>query len=316
MNIKLLAPLVLLLLAACEGNPIGTGEPPPPPVPPCTVDCPPVPDNPISPKVPAITGQNLEATTFTPGAPTITIRLRSQDAAALDATYARNATFDVDGYAAYTYQETGSNRFVVALVREQGPLKGGIAVDGGQFVNYFGGGTYLRADVFTRPTGAAAVGADANYSGTYVGLWNAGPATPGGPGGDLNPTRSYRIDGRALITADFTDMSVSGGVDQRRILDAEALTDTGLDALDRTATNVLLPTIGLKATEITDIGSFVNKVVIGTQEVGDYSGIFGPNAQQVAALAIFQPVNIPQLKEHGLIVLPSCATGGGPACSP
>ena len=313
MNIKLVAPLALLLLGACDGNPIGTGqEVPVDPVEPCTVDCP----SPDVNGVPAITAQNLEAATFNPGDPTITVRLRSQDAAALDATYTRNATFDVDGYAAYTYQETGSNRFVVALVREVGRVKGGIAVDGGQFANYFGGGTYVRADVFTRPTGAAAVGSDANYSGTYVGLWNIGPTTPGGPGGDLNPERSYRIDGRALVTADFTDMSVSGGVDQRRIVDSEALTDARLFAEGRDATNVLLPTISLNATAITNIGSFVDKVKIGSAVVGDYSGIFGPNAEQVAALTVFQPLSIIELKEHGLIVLPNCTTGGGPACAP
>lgn len=310
MKLMTLAPLALMLLAACDGNPFvpddgsgggggggGGGVTP----------------NPVTPTIPAATGRNLETSSFNPGDATITVRLRSQDAAALDAVYNIDPTFNVGDYTAYTYQETTSNRFVVALVREVGDVKGGIVVDGGQFANYFGGGTYMRADVFTRPTGAAALGNDANYSGTYVGLWNYGPAAPGGPGGGLNPERSYRIEGRALVTADFTDMSMSGGVDNRRIIDAESLTDPFLESLVEDG-EVVLPTLALRATTIAADGSFIDRVIIGTQEKGDFSGIFGPRAEEVAALLVFNPLSDQNLFEHGLIVLPNCTTGGGPAC--
>ena len=286
--------MALMLLAACDGNPFpggpvtggGGGGGTPDPL-----------------LVPAVEKQNMNAAIYTPGDPTIQVNMTSQDATALSATYTRNPAFDVGGYQAYSYQESSSNRYVLALVKQTGSVKGLIAVEGGQFANYHGGGDFVRADLFTMGSGVAG---KANYSGSYVGMMNIGTPVPG-PGGDLDPTRSYRTTGRALITADFTEMSVTGGVDNRRIVDP-LVPAVGI-------TDPKLATISLFETGITGDGTFAGKVYIGLNSVGDYAGLFaGLNASQVAALLVFNPYGAPPIVEHGLIVLDNCTDAGGPAC--
>ena len=285
--------MALLLLAACGGNPFiapvdggggGGGT-----------------TGPLA--VPAIEKSQMNSATYTPGDATIQINMTSQDASALSATYTRDPTYDVDDYQAYTYQESTSNRYVVALVKEVGSVKGLVAFEGGQFANYHAGGDFVRADLFTLGSGVAG---KANYSGSYVGMMNIGTPVPG-PGGDLDPTRSYRTTGRALITADFTEMSVTGGVDNRRIVDP-LVPAVGI-------TDPKLATISLFETGITGDGTFAGKVYIGLNSVGDYAGLFaGLNASQVAALLVFNPYGAPPIVEHGLIVLDNCTDAGGPAC--
>lgn len=293
MMLKVTAPLALAAILAttltgCSGNPIGSGgggggggggTPS---------------------GIPASVALNLQSATFDPGAGTISVTLKSQDAAALNATYARDATFDVPGYLGYSYQQTTSNRFAVALVAEQGDVKALQVVDAGQFSTYFAGGTYARSGGFARPS--AGVGASATYSGAYAGLQNTGVAAPGGPGGSLNPTIADRVTGRALITADFTDMSVSGGVDQRTNV------RTGASYRD----------IALKPATIATDGTFNGTVDRlepgGPTGAGTYGGIFGTQGANVASVLVFAPTSLPNLIEHGMIVLENCATGGGPAC--
>jgi len=288
------APLALmLLLSGCGGNPFGAtgggggggGTPP----------------DPVASEVPESVRVNMNSASFTPGAPTITIDLDAQDASALEATYVRNAAFDVQNYAAYTYQESTSNRYVVALVQEVGAAKAVVAVDAGQFANYYGGGLYSRADVFSLP-GAGVI----NYSGSYAGLLNVGEVQPG-PGGLFDPERAYRTEGRVLVTADFTNMALSGAIDNRNVLDVPGQT---LDA------------VALFATGITDTGTFEGRVqrldpTAGAfVDAGAYAGTFaGVGASEIATLLVFSPVgNVPLLVEHGMFVLSNCTVAGGPAC--
>ncbi len=269
----------------------------------------------------------LQSFAYTPGAATMQIQLTAQDANTLTATYARNTAFDVIGrgtagdpdYVAYTFQQSTSNRFVVALVRNEGTLTGAIAVEGGQFGTYYGGGLAVRADAFSfnATNVRGKLGTAATYSGTYVGIMNAGYNAPGGPGGALNPEIGYRTTGRALITADFTDLKVTAGVDNRVIEETAAATDTALVGTTPTldgSGRVILPTINMYESAITADGTFTGEVYRGTSKVGDYSGIFSNSGDEVAALLVFQPLSITNLEERGLIVLQSCATGGGPAC--
>lgn len=287
---KMAAPLALLaILAGCSGNPIGGGTgggggggggtP--------------------TTAIPAAVALNLKSATFDPGASTISVTLESQDAADLNATYTRNATFDVPGYQAYTTQATTSNRFAVALVAEQGDVKAMQVVDGGQFSTYFAGGTYQRSGTFTPPI--LGLGTPANYSGTYVGLLNTGIPATGGPGGTLGPRVADRVTGRTLITADFTDMSVSGGVDNRV----------------NVRTGDLYNDIALRSTAISADGTFagsVERLESSWVPAGNYAGIFGTLGRNVASVLVFNPTNNAALIEHGLIVLENCSTGGGPAC--
>jgi hypothetical protein len=288
------APLALvLLLAGCGGNPFATGggsgggggDP----------------GTPAPSEVPDSVRGTVNTASFTPGDPTITIDLNSQDASDLEATYVRNAAFDVQGYTAYTYQETTSNRYVVALVQEVGSAKAVVAVDAGQFANYYGGGLYSRADAFTMPARGII-----NYSGTYAGLLNVGEQQPG-PGGTFDPERAYRTEGRVLVTADFTNMELSGGVDNRTILDLPGQT---------------LEAVALFATGITPEGTFEGTVQRADVtagafvDAGTYAGTFaGTNASEIATLLVFSPLGTePLVKEHGMFVLSECTIAGGPAC--
>lgn len=227
------------------------------------------------------------------------VNLSAQDAAALNATYVRNTAFDRAGYQAYTYQETTSNRYVVALVKAAGSAKAAMVLEAGQFADSSAGGTYARADVFSLP--ATGLGEKFNYSGSYAGMITPGIPAPGGPGGGLNPSQPYFTEGRALITADFTEMEISGGVDQRVITNPPS------------GPNPNLPNISLKGNKITSDGTFAGDVFQGSEKVGDYAGLFaGIDARDVATLLVFKPSG--DITEHGLIVLSNCAAVGGPAC--
>lgn len=292
-----LAPLLALALAACSSDALtggsgsgggsggGTGGGGTVTLLPATVSA-------------AMNSADLEG--FTAGDATISIRMTAQDATNLTGTYARAAALDLDDYDAYTYQETTSNRMVVAFVRKVDGIAGAMGVDAGQFSNYHGGGQLWRADTFTAPA-SGGVGTSYTYSGTYVGLLNTGSPTPGGPGGILNPEQAYRVQGRALITADFTEMRVSGGVDQRTVVEIASS----------------LPDISLDITEITTDGTFTDSVLrleSSWTAAGTYGGAFNANGTAVAVVMVFNPTNSPDLFEHGLIVLDDCATAGGPAC--
>lgn len=242
----------------------------------------------------------------------IKVNINSQDSAFLEGSYRRNPALDVAGYKAYTHQETGSNRMLVALVSDRlSSAKGVVAVDGGQFATYHGGGLYARAEAFTVPADPSGAQGKFNYSGTYVGLLNFGDAVPGGPGGDLDPVQSYRTSGRVLITADFQEMAISGGIDRRRIVD----TGAGL------ATQMLYDGT------IDENGNFNGKTQrLDVDERGEgrlvdsgvYAGIFASdNASEIAALFVFKPIKgDDRAEERGLFTSASCTVEGGPACSP
>jgi hypothetical protein len=243
----------------------------------------------------------------------IRVNINSQDSAMLEGSYARNPSLDVAGYKAYTYQETGSNRMLVALVSDRlGSAKGLVAVDGGQFATYHGGGLYARAEAFVAPTDPSGAQGKFNYSGTYVGLLNFGDPVPGGPGGDLDPIQSYRTSGRVLITADFEEMAISGGIDRRRVVDTgdalatQMLYDGTIDATG----NFSGKTQRLDINPTTGDGTLTDS--------GNYAGIFaGANASEIAALFVFKPIQgDDRAEERGLFTSASCTVEGGPACRP
>lgn len=255
---------------------------------------------------------NMNSVTYGTGAGPITVNMTSQDSASLNGSYQRNAAFDVDGYKAYTHQETTSNRYVVVLVADgESSARAMIAMDAGQFSTSHAGGLYSRGEAFTKPVNADGTGAQEafDYSGSYAGLLNAGPSAGGGPGGILDPTRAYRTTGSVLITADFIEMNISGGIAQRKVVD----------------TGESLPDIALVDGAIDGQGNFVGTLqrldVDSTghgawNDAGDYAGIIaGPNASQIAALFRFQPLSdTSELYEQGMFVSSNCVIAHGPAC--
>lgn len=260
---------------------------------------------------------SMNAVTYATGTNPITVDMTSQDSAALNGKYVRNTAFDVAGYKAYTHQESGSNRYVVALVADgETSAKAMIAMDAGQFSTSHAGGLYSRAEEFVVPTAPAGSGAQPtfNYSGAYAGLLNTGPAPGGGPGGDLDPTRAYRTTGRVLITADFIEMKISGGIDNRKLAEDD--------------NSASLPTQFLKDTAIDGKGNFVGitqrrdvdptTLKVTLSDSGDYAGIIaGPNGSQIAVILKFQPISDdPILYEQGIFVSSNCIIANGPACTP
>lgn len=244
--------------------------------------------------IPAVLSQNVDSATYNPAAQTLTVQLTSLDAAPLTASYTRNPLLDVAGYEAYETQFSGQQRHFIALFAQnpRANVIAGVVADGGQFVNYFGGGIYARVDVFSRPSSGLAV-----YNGSYVGVLNTGTFT-----GPLNPSAPFRTTGTARITADFNPGgSVTGGI-------------TGRSNVD---TGGVLDDVFLDASAIDANGEFTGTVMFSDRTtIGTYGGLFaGLGATDVAGVMVFRPVSgNTDLIEHGAFVLPCTPSGTSFAC--
>lgn len=289
--------LAVLALAACSGNPLQFGGPPAPP-PPVGEPGEPAPINGVV--VPAVVAQHLRSAEYTPGAPTMKVDLRTLDGSPLLATYNRAAALDVAGFDAYTIQESRSQRKFLALFRRSGAVEAGVVADGGQFVNYFGGGTFARLQPFSLPAGGGSL--LATYTGGYVGLLNFGNPVPG-PGGAFDPAQSFRVQGEAMLNADFNaqNLSVNGGVRNRSIVE----------------TGALLQDIFFEFTQITAEGSFSGIVKFDpTKSIGNYAGVFGgAGGTDVAGATILRPIDgNANAREHGAFALSKCSPGDPLPC--
>lgn len=296
---KLSPLLAALALAACSGNPLNFGGPPEP-APPVGEPGEPAPITGVV--VPAVVAQHLKEATFTPGAPTIQIDLRTLDGTPLKATYNRDATLDVAGFDAYTVQETRSQRKFIALFRRSGAAEAGVVADGGQFVNYFGGGTFARLQPFSLPAAPPGGTLLATYTGGYVGLLNFGTPLPG-PGASFDPVQSYRVQGEVMLNADFnaSNLSVNGGVRNRSIVE----------------TGTALQDIFFEVTQITPEGAFSGIVKFDpTKAIGNYAGVFGgAGGSDVAGATVLRPIDgNPDAREHGAFAMPKCAAGDPAPC--
>lgn len=301
MSVKFAAPLALIALVSCSGNPFVPRPPaaapePIPEVPPPSEIGEDIPEEEVKPTPPPIVAQHVRAAAYDRDAGTLSINLASLDGSPVSADYGRDPTLDLSGYQAFTLQEANTQRKFLALVKtaDSGAATAVAVADGGQFGTYFGGAQYYRVDGFTLPTTGLA-----SYTGSYVGLLNSGPVVPGGPGGDLDPRQSDRVTGRILLNADFneTNLEVTGGIDNRIAV--------------RTATP--LDSVSLWNAPITPDGAFAGTVrITGGQSVGNYGGIFaGDDASDVAGALVFRPIPGDSATiEHGVFVLPKCT---GPA---
>lgn len=297
MKMKHLAPLALVLLAACGGNPIGAGNgggggdgggP-----------------DPVT-DVPVEVAANLKAISYDPVGDTLTISLDNPGASPLNAQFTRTPGLDVNGYDAYVYQETGLLRSHLALVKEnaRGNLQAAAVSDGGQFNYRFGGGSFVRIDTYTQPTTGVF-----SYTGSYAGVFvpgnSASPALPD----SFEPITPYRVAGDILVNGSFTTNIVEGGVTGRQVLD-----DNGNAVLD-------LTDIVLKNTTIDSDGRFLGDVEFtgepGTS-IGNYAGAFGgAGATDVAGALLINPISGESgIWEFGVWNLPACGTAGeGPLCA-
>lgn len=277
------------LVAACSGNPLtGIAPPTDPDAPGGSGDL----------TVPEELAGNLSGATYDPAAQTLTVSLQALDGGETDQAYVRDPSLDLNGFEAYTLQETGTQRKFVALFRESpsGAVQAGTISDGGQFVNVFRGGTFARVDAFTLPSSGLAT-----YTGGYVGLTNAGVTQPGPAGPPFDPAQATRVTGDVLINADFADASVNGGIRNRTVI------ETGEEFDD----------VFLEVTGIDADGAFEGRAMRDPQtQMGDYAGIFGgEEASDIAGLIFVTPVEgEPNLIESGAFTAARCAPGAGAPC--
>jgi hypothetical protein len=293
--------LAVVGLAACSGNPLnfgGVAPEPPPPVGEVGEDAP------ITGiEVPGVIANHLRSATYTPGATTMQIDLRSGDGTPLQANYTRDASLDVAGYDAYTIQETRSQRKFIALFRRSGAAEAGTVADGGQFINYFGGGTFRQVVPFSLPTPQGPEGTLlATYTGGYVGLLNFGPPQ-NHPGAPFDPQQPARVEGEIMLNADFNpdNMQVlGGGIRNRRIVDNGAELDD----------------VFFWVTEINPNGAFSGTIRFTPDKtIGNYAGVFGGAGTDVAGATVLRPIDgDTTTQERGAFALPRCGAGDPSPC--
>ena len=318
MKLKLLAPLALVLLAACDGNPLGTTD-----VPVCDTNCPVGADDPVT--IPPILAKNLQAIAYDETSDSFRITFKSLDTTPTIATWSRRATLDLVGYRAYVVQEDPLDRMFVGLAKTStdGSVTAIAAGDGGQFNRVFQGGTYGRTGGFDRPTSTDGAGSgQVSYAGTYAAVTNIGAPRPGeilpvppNTSGELVPDQPSRVRGDIFINANFTDNSVNGAIYNRVLVEAN---NFGLQAV------ILVPTdIEANGTFTGTTERWVNDDPSMTT-TGDYGGVFGgvdsAAVGGVVALTKLYRTDtgalLPNALEQGVFVLQQCGTAGDAAiCS-
>lgn len=314
MSIRTLAPLAFsLVLAACSGNSLNNGTP----------------DDGTGGGdgdgdggesqlvVPAEVARNLRAISYDPaGKGTLTVDMDGLVGSPQGVKFVRTAKLDIEGYEAFTYQETNLQRSHLALVsvNKRGNLQAGVVADGGQFGRHFGGGHFARIDVYTPPTIKPGVETGQfSYAGTYAGVFVTGPTEETNVNAGLPdlilPGHNYRTTGTALINASFANNKVNGGVGNRELLD-----DKGRKVLD-------LAAINFPATDIDAEGQFLGAVEFteDNSSAGSVAGIFGgKGASDVAGAIVINPIpGEDGIWEYGTFNLPRCdLAGSSPLCIP
>jgi hypothetical protein len=289
--LKLAPAAAFVVVAACAGNPLGTGG-----------GGDPVDQGDVPPEI----RENLSAISYNPDTDTLLVTLDNPGASPLQAPFVRTPGLDVPGYDAYTYQESGLLRSHLALVAEnaRGNLFAAAVSDGGQFNYRFGGGSYARVDTFRRPASGAF-----SYSGSYAGVFVPGTGSNPALPDELESGTPFRVTGDILMTGSFTSDIVEGGVTNRVVLD-----DSGAGVL-------ALTPITLKNTEIDGNGRFLGDVEFAGspgQSIGEYGGLFGGiDATDVAGALVINPVEGEDgIWEFGVFNIARCGTAGAGAFCP
>lgn len=257
--------------------------------------------------------RNVQAVSYNPNNETLTLRLNGLDGGPQDLVYTRNASLDVDGYEAYTYQDDPLDRHFTALMAESndGSVIAGAVADGGQFNRYFSGGFYQRSGRYDPPTGTSGL---VSYAGSYAGVTNLDAAgddllpVPDGTDPAILPAQSARVEGDIFLNVSFNDNAVNGAVYNRRFVDDQRIT---------------LPDVVLINTTIDEEGVFYGEAEFdGTiNGIGNYGGIFGgTDAAAVGGTVVLEDIdnNIYGWtgdEEIGVFVLTQCGqTGDADQC--
>lgn len=254
---------------------------------------------------------DLETISYDPTAQTLTVSGISLDDTPFTTVYTRKPGLDIDGYQAYTAQDSSLDRHNTAYVQQIDGAYAGIVVSGGQFGSYFGGSTYGRTGTYSAPTGETPSGGLVSYAGTYVGLLNVSgdggdllPVDPGTPA-EVRPRQAAEVSGDIFINADFVDNAVNGIIYNRVVVDAA----TGVEDIE------LFPA------DIAADGTFVGEAKQdgGSDTVGDFGGLFGGTGATAVAGTIYVQDHIDAFdneEERGVFVLSQCGVpGADPVCT-
>ncbi|MDO8328109.1 MAG: hypothetical protein Q7T28_14380 [Cypionkella sp.] len=319
---------VVGILASCGsgapfGNPVDPVDPtdPTPPVDPLAV--------------PTDIAKNLRSITYDPsGGGKLKVDLFGLTASSRTATFVRAAALDVDGYRAFTYQETGLQRTHLAFVADglRSTVRAATVADGGQFNQHYGGGTYSRIDVYQAPVPRDGVETGQfSYAGTYAGVFVPGDVNNAGLPAGLTPYTPYRVQGETLIDANFANNLVNGGVDNRWLLDAAGNPiDFNQDGIvdDNDKLKAIVFRGEYNTPNIDENGMFLGDVEFslpdgevpeGHSPIGTYGGMFGGvGATDIAGAIVLNPIpGNRNIWEYGVFNLPRCdLAGASPLCVP
>jgi hypothetical protein len=282
-------------VAGCGGNPFDNA-PTTPPVPPGG-------GTGTGATIPAAFAGNLKSATYNKTTETLSVAITPLGAStttpATEFTFDRTPALDTNGFQAFTRQETSSNRYILALFDTSRSGAGSAGVAGsGQFSETVWGSTYSANEAFAKPT----EGGLATYSGRYAGILNSGVSVPG-PGTPFDPGQSLRTEGDVMISADFTNNAVEGGIRNRRIVE----------------TGVGLSNVFLQISTINSDGTFGGTVVFpDLASAGTYGGTFaGTGASAVVGAIEITPISGDgDLLERGVFVGDLCVPGDPTPCPP
>ncbi len=290
----------VLVLANCGGNPLNNGGPTSSTSTSSTTST--TTNTSTGLVVPSDLAGNLVSATYDPngdsGAGTLTVQLNSLDAGTVNAVYTRDASLDVNGFRAFTTQDSSLSRKFVALVAatSDNVLQAGVVGDGGQYATYYAGTYYSRSGSVVLPTSGIA-----QWQGKYAGILNTGAG-----GSVTTPVQAYRTSGDIQMTADFTTNTINGGLKNHTVVDS----GSGLTLSDQLA---------LKATSIASDGTFEGTVTYYpsvTTSAGTYGGALGgTNVSDIAGVMVFNPINgNSTLVEHGAFTGTCVSPGTGVPC--
>lgn len=320
--------MALLLVAACDGNPIssggGSGGGSDPTTP--------------AGEVPTQVSRDMNAMSYEAGV--LKIDMQGVSSSGQMATFVRAPALDKASgtgnpkYLAYVYQETGTTRSYLAYVgtNARGNLVAVSAADGGQFNRHNAGGRFERIGTYSRPVlGDGPEQGLFTYIGRYVGIFVPGNAstTANGTPSDFDPLSPFIVTGVAQINADFAHGMVDGGVSDRKLWDQNGtqIMSITIDDGDPTTTNQVIDTsqlwsLALPETTIDDGDQFLGNVEfinMPDADIGDYAGTFGGiHASDVAGVLWLNPIQGQQyIWEYGTFNLPRCdLAGASPLCTP
>lgn len=260
--------------------------------------------------IPEELANNLKAASYSEAGGTPTLQVYTTlDGADLIDTYTRTPSLDVGPYIAFTKQQTNLQRHFTGFAKisddPDGTVRAMVAGDGGQFGTFYAGGTYERTGDYVRPDSGSV-----SYTGRYVALTNLegdGVVLDNTLPDGLRPRQSARLEGTILITANFSDGVVNGGIDNRVFTDYPAI--------------VGIPPLELNDAPIDENGEFFGITLVDQQEKGHWGGIFGGDGATAVA-GVVQASNwggdttLENEEEYGIFVLSRCdVTGEGALCA-